>query len=209
MTLNERQNLHRQYHVPKHILAHMRVVAGVCEFIAKKMIGKGLKVDLTTLLQAANLHDLVKICDFKELDLTGFNDFTGEDVVFWGRLIKSCHRDGHIVAVCNILRDLKEDLLAEIIAKHRFNCLVDPDPASRPRTWEEKILYYADKRVMHDRITGIRERLEDGRKRYFPGGNAPPEDAAVERAILKLEKQICKAAGIRPEDINNLQIKKS
>ena len=33
-------------------------------------------------------------------------------------------------------------------------------------SWEEKILYYADKIVMHDKITTLKERLKEGHSRY-------------------------------------------
>ena len=206
MTENELCELWLKYHVPTHIMAHMRRVEAVSMFVGEKINLLGGKVDLKILRQAALLHDLVKICDFAELDLDGFDGFSAEDVQFWTALIRSCHKDGHITAVCNILEDLKEDRLAEIIKKHRFNCLIADDPALRPESIEEKILYYADKRVRHDQITSLAERLEDGRLRYFPDGNIPPEDALIEKALYKLESEICRLAGIAPGEISETTV---
>jgi uncharacterized protein len=177
-------------------------VEKVARLIGEKINSAGGVVDMELLRQASLLHDLVKICDFDELDLSGFDGFTAEDVQFWTALIKSCRKDGHIKAVCNIMSDINEKKLAQIIKKHRFNCLIDSSPAERPATWEEKILYYADKRVMHDRVISIKERLEDGRKRYFPEGDVPAEDALIEKELYRLEAEICGRAGISPDDIN-------
>jgi uncharacterized protein len=190
MTENELQLLIRQYLVPKKIMAH-----------SQKLSGRGEKIDIVVLRQAALLHDLVKICDFKNPEvIADIDGFTGDDIHFWMRLYKSCHADGHIVTVCNILSDLKEPVLAEIIKKHRYDSVIDPDPRERPVTWEEKVLLYADKRVSHDKIVSLKERLKEGLKRYY-GGAPRPEDVAVENALIKLEKEICDAAGIKPEDI--------
>lgn len=209
MTETELRELWVKYHVPNHIMAHMRRVEAVCIFIGEKINSRSRRVKLEVLRQAALLHDLVKICDFAELDLSGFDGFTAEDVHFWTELIRSCRRDGHITAVCNILADLKENRLSEIIKKHRFTSLIDADPKQRPESLEEKILYYADKRVRHDRITTLTERLEDGRKRYFPDGNVPPEDARIEKALVKLESEICRLAGINPGAINETTVVRS
>ena len=207
MTENELQNLLKQYHVPKHIMSHMQKVADVALFIGKKLSEKNIRIDMELLRQAALLHDLVKICDLSELDLTDCEGFTAEDIQFWAHMIRSCRYDGHVNAAYNILIDLKENKLAEIVKKHRFNSVIDANHKERPVTWEEKILYYADKRVRHESIVSIKERIEDGRRRYFPEGKIPPDERLVEKQILKLETELCRLAGIAPEDINktNLQ----
>lgn len=195
------QKLWNQYRVPLHIRAHMEKVAEVCIFLSKKMQQAGENVDLEKLRHAALLHDILKLCDFQKLDLTRFTQtYTAEDVHFWSSLIRACGRIGHIHAAYNMLKEIHEDEIAEIVKKHEYRCLVQPGRC--PATLEEKILYYADKRVLHDRIVGLSERVADGRKRYFPDGNFPDEDKLIERALYNLEKELCKKAGIGPEDIN-------
>lgn len=207
MTENELQNLLKQYRVPRHIMAHMERVAAVADFIGRKLRKNGEKIDLKLLRQAALLHDIVKLCDFEELDLQSLDQtYTAEDVQFWSSLIKSCHKDGHVAAAFNILKDLGEDELALIVKKHRFGSLMDSDVEERPKTWEEKLLYYSDKRVMHDKVVPLSQRLEDGRKRYFPSGKIPKDDKLVEKALYKLEYEICEKAGLKPSDINETTI---
>jgi HD superfamily phosphodiesterase len=201
MNEQELQLLIKKYRVPKRIMAHMKKVAEVAVFIGEKIARNGGKVDITKLRQAALLHDIVKICDFRDFSVVEeIEEFSDKDMEFWKSLYKSCHAAGHIETACKILKDINEPVLAEIIRKHRYNCVIDPDRTERPSTWEEKILLYADKRVAEDKIVSLKERLEDGRRRYL-GNEKRPYDVEVEIALLKLEKEICDAAHIRPEDI--------
>lgn len=207
MTENELHELLQKYHVPHHILAHMEKVAKVAAKIGKALQKKGIKVNLEVLRQGAMLHDIAKVCDFKELDLSMFTGtYTAEDVQFWQMLIKTGGKDGHVKAGFNILRDLGEEELALIIKKHGYNSLIAENPGDRPQTWEEKIIYYSDKRVKHDKVVSVEERLKDGRQRYFPDGNVPTTDALVQKALLKLETEIMKAAGLKPEDLSDATV---
>ena len=205
MTEDLLQKLYAQYRVPVHIRKHMEKVAAVALYIGQILKQKGEKIDLVKLRQAALLHDVLKLCDFRELDLENFEqDVTAEDIQFWSALMKSCHKDGHITAAVNMLNDIGENEIAEIVKKHRYTCLIEPK--EKPATWEEKILYYSDKRVKHDRIATLAERLTDGRQRYFPDGNPPATDHLVETALYELESEITKKAGINPEDINEKSV---
>lgn len=197
MTEKNLQLLLEEFHVPAHIRAHMKKVAGIAVFIGKKLIKKGGSVDLKSLEQAALLHDMVKLCDFKELKPERFQTpYTEEDLSCWKKLIKEYHHVGHVHAAYEILKQRGEEKIATIIKKHRFSCLIDPNENERPVSWEEKILYYADKRVKHDQIVTIKKRVEDGRKRYFPDGKVPANDEKIYQAILSLEHELSKASGI-------------
>ncbi len=201
MTEDQLQTLIEQYRVPVHVRKHMKKVAAVGLFLGQRIRQAGGELDLAALRQAALLHDVMKLCDFEKLDIEHFEqNITAEDIRFWTAMMKSCGHIGHVEAAYNMLRDIGEEKLAVIVRKHRFEGLIDE--RDKPATWEEKILYYADKRVKHDRIVSISERLTDGRERYFPDGNLPENDHLVEKAVYALEKEICNAAGLKPEDIN-------
>lgn len=205
MTESTLHNLLQQYRTPKHVLAHMRKVAAVALFLGQKLKQNGHEIDLIVLRQAALLHDILKLCDFPELDLTYFDqDVTAEDIEFWSRLVKSCHKDGHVVAAYNMLMDLGEKRLAVIVRRHGFRSLIEP--VNRPETWEEKLIYYADKRVKHDQVVSAKERLRDGRERYFPDGNVPDHDPHVQEALYQLEQEICEAAHVTPEGVNEKSV---
>jgi uncharacterized protein len=206
MTEELLQKLITQYRVPVHVQKHMKKVAAVGLFLGQRIKQSGAEVDLAVLRHAALLHDVMKLCDFEKLDIEHFEqNITAEDIQFWTALMKSCGHIGHIEAAYNMLMEIGEDKLAVIVRKHRFEGLIDAQ--DKPTTWEEKILYYADKRVMHDSIVSISERLIDGRNRYFSEGDLPGNDHLVEKAIAQLEKEICEKAGILPEEINEKEVK--
>jgi HD superfamily phosphodiesterase len=96
----------------------------------------------------------------------------------------------------------EDEAVSSIIFKHRFNSLIDPVPSKRPVTLEEKIVYYADKRVKHDEIVSIKERIADGRRRYLHLGYSIDEEKQVVVVLKEIEKEICELAEITPETIS-------
>jgi uncharacterized protein len=207
MTEKALQLLLKEFHVPEHIRAHMEKVARIAALIGKKLVKKGGKVDLKALEQAARLHDLVKICDFRDIKKEFLQErYTPEDLICWSNIRRKYHHLGHVQAAFEILKQRGEEKIATIVKKHRFSCIIDIDTKEQPITWEEKILYYADKRVQHDRIVSLKQRIDDGRMRYFPDGNIPEDDEKTYRAIIKLEKELCQASGVDQDEINDAAI---
>jgi len=202
MTERKLKNLLKKFSVPPHIMAHMEKVAMVAGWIAEKLIVRGYKVKPVVLRQACLLHDLLKVCEIRKFEGAMMKNATPEDLSAWKKVASLYSKEGHIDSAVRILSGMGEDGLAQIILKHRFESLIDADPSARPSSWEEKLLYYADKRVKHDKIVTIRDRLEDGRKRYFGGMKIPKNNSATEKAVYAIEKEICDAAGINPGQIN-------
>ncbi|MFA5829727.1 MAG: HD domain-containing protein [Candidatus Gracilibacteria bacterium] len=197
----------KEYRVPFHILKHMKKVAAVALFLGKKLKDEGAEIDLIFLRQAALLHDFVKIADFPKINLDYFEEKpSAEDLKVWQNIIDQWHSIKHCYAAFEILKAKNEIALGTIIKKHRFISLIDPVADERPNTLEEKILYYADKRVRHDQIVTITERLEDGQKRYFTDGNIPKTDALVEKSLFLLEKDLLEKAKLKTSDINEKTI---
>ncbi|MEK7127051.1 MAG: tRNA (adenosine(37)-N6)-threonylcarbamoyltransferase complex ATPase subunit type 1 TsaE, partial [Patescibacteria group bacterium] len=62
---NSLQEIYKEFHVPRHIIKHMEMVAKVCGILADKLIEKGKKIDKKTLIEAALLHDVLKVCHEK------------------------------------------------------------------------------------------------------------------------------------------------
>jgi uncharacterized protein len=198
------QILIKKFRVPENIVRHMEKVAVLSLFLGEKLVEKGEKVDLELLNASARLHDLLKLCDFQDIS-HAFNSssFKKRDKIFWQKIIKKYHKYGHITAAYKFFNEIGEPEMAEIIKKHDYLSPVAPDKKDRPVTWEEKILYYADKRILHDRLVSLKERLKDGRKRYH-GDKISPEDKAVEIKLYRLEKEILKKAGVSQKDISGL-----
>jgi putative nucleotidyltransferase with HDIG domain len=95
-------------------------------------------------------------------------------------------RERHDESGAELLRELGFDRVAEVVASHVFFRGYNP---SGPLE-EREIVYYADKRVMHDTIVTVDERVRDLVNRY---GRTPEH---VERIlengsfILEMEQKI-------------------
>lgn len=189
--------LYERYHVPEHIRQHMAKVAEVAVSLANKINLKTPRtVDTVLLEQAAFLHDLVKVCDIKSEQLAEIKA-SEQDRACWKDLSEQYKNVDHAQAAAEILRSLGENFIATIIAKHAYSSIIDSDLSKRPCTWEEKLLYYADKRVKHDQFVSLKERLEDGRKRYSSNEKLPDNEEAIEKTLFSLEEEIYAKAQIR------------
>ena len=165
----------KEHGVPSHIVKHSIAVAKVAVFLAERLKEKGIAVDVNLVERACLLHDIFRICE-------------------------SENSEAHEDAAYNLLKG-KYPALALAVKKHRYTALLDEK--ERPNTWEEKLVYYADKRVMHDRITSLKERLEEAHKRNAPHPKAQGEidTAKIDRLIYKLEEEIFNKIGLNPLEV--------
>ena len=190
-------------HVPPHIVNHSVAVAKLALFLAQKLKEKGEAVDLDLVQSASLLHDIAKICDFKKLDYSRFRcPVSAENKEKWRQLRTKYKGIPHEHAAYDILKE-KYPALALAVKKHRYVDILDKK--EKPDTWEEKLVYYADKRVMHDKIVPLEKRLTEGHKRnaLFDESQAQKQAviAEVDPLIYKLEKEIFGRIGLNPLDI--------
>ena len=71
-------------------------------------------------------------------------------------------KDEHIIRGVKLIKSLGYPEVAEVLGKHSLY----KQEESPPKTIEEKIVFYADKRVMRNNIVSLEERFEDLKKRY-------------------------------------------
>lgn len=188
MKRNEVRKWLDEFHTPEHIRLHSKKVAQLGEDLAKKLQKAGEKVDPEKVWIAGMIHDMVRVVDFKkDPDTLG----TPEDRKIWKMLRKQYKGWHHADAAADILRKRGEAELADIVARHKYTCITSDTP---PRTWEEKLLYYADKRVTHGQIVTLQERFDEGHKRHYPDESVSPEEEQRRKAILALEKEIFEAS---------------
>lgn len=196
------KKLYREYRVPPHIAAHMKKVADFSVALARKInrkTGKHL-VKINTVRNAALLHDILKVCDFP-LDDPLFEK-RKEDAKVWKMLKKKYRGVDHIDAAKLLMEELGEKTLALIIKKHRHSSVADPSLGNRPLTPEEKILYYADKRVLHDKIVDMEYRFKEGRLRYGNKIENGEKEKLIEKKAKELEKELCGLADANPTSIH-------
>jgi len=195
----------REYHVPLHILKHSLGAAKLAVFLAQRLKEKGVAVDVNLVDRACLLHDIVRICDFKESDYSRFkHPVTEQDKAKWKQLRTRYKEIPHEDVAYELLKE-KYPVLAQTVKKHRYTALLDEN--ERPNTWEEKLVYYADKRVMHDRIVPLKERLQEAHKRNVPlrGTEAQSQikTAKVDSLIFELEEEIFSKIGLNPLEVTD------
>lgn len=187
MTDKEVQDLIEEFHVPPHVRRHSEVVAKIAVELGEKLISKGEKIDLKLLKNAALLHDVLRVVDFKIFHPSKFNPIpSNEDMKFWTHLREKYAGLGHEEATARILEKRGFTLEAEVIRKHRFIQILEGF-----NNWEEKVLYYADKRTKHDKLVTLEERLSDGRERNVTESERYTEtQKKLEAKVFELEKEI-------------------
>ncbi|MBW2995936.1 HD domain-containing protein [Candidatus Woesearchaeota archaeon] len=152
-------------------IKHCEKVSEIAVFLAKKLIEKGEKIDVNLVEIAGLLHDVGTV---EEKD-----------------------KAEHAKAGEKILEKLNFDQkLITIVRKHLLSAIIE-DPLE---TWEEKLVFYADKRVnSHEvRIVSLDERMHRWPD-YFPEVRQLILDSI--EATKQLEKEIFKNLDIKPEDI--------
>jgi len=185
-------DLLQECHVPVHIVKHSKAVARLGVFLAKRIAEQDIPVNVDLVECACLLHDIFRVCEFALEDFSRFDQkVTQEDKDKWRRLKERHGGLRHEDAACAYLKDAYP-ILAQTIRKHRYTAIVDPD--DMPRTFEEKLVYYADKRVMHDKIVPLQERLDEAHKRNAAKRKAAGIDSAeiarIDAAIFALEKDL-------------------
>lgn len=130
------------------------------------------QVDISLLRAAALLHDIDKAVP---------------------RLPGEIHPD-------TAVRVLQEEGMGEVAAMvktHSLHAIVDP--AISPKSWEEKLLYLADKMVKYDIIT-VDERFALWRNEQLSADAKAVLDKSYP-LVKKLEKEVMGLLGLNPEDV--------
>ena len=192
-----------EYHVPPHIVSHSIAVAKLAVFLAQRLNENGEVVDVALLEGACLLHDLFRVHDFKESDFNLFEqNLPEEKKAKWQNLRAKYQAISHEDVAYDILKE-QYPTLALTIKRHRYMALLDEK--EKPQSWEEKLLYYADKRVMHDTIMPLKQRLAEGHKRnaYQHGSVAQSKinTSKVDPLIYEMEKEIFEKIGLDPLEV--------
>ncbi len=193
MTEEGVEQIYDEFHTPVHVRQHCLQVARVGKLIADELLDAGVEIDPELVWMAGLIHDFIRVVDFKELpsDLG-----TKEDQIVWANIRNNYH--GHHADVgAQILEEMGETVLAKIVKRHKHINIVD-DP---PKTWEEKVIYYADKRVTHGDIVSVESRINEGFARHFPDQEVPQDELERRAKIDLLEKEIFNQIDLNPEDL--------
>ena len=167
-----------QYHMLPNIKDHSIVVARVAGVITHGLINAGHALSLETVIAGALLHDIGKTAC---LD----ND------------------DDHAAKGLEICQALNLETIADIVAEH----VILKNYAPENGFSEKEVVYYADKRVNHDQVVSLEERLAYILQRY--GRNDEVRCQAIKKNYARcqdLEKRMFSFLTFKPADIPELLI---
>jgi len=155
------------------LLSHVNMVAALAYQMAVWLRHAGEQVNPVLAHRSGLLHDLAKVpARAQKLD--------------HGRL------------AAEMLADRGQPELAQIADRHVLFNLIHED--RRPRTWEEKLVYFADKLVERGQIVTFRQRLEALQERY-KGPTSEQDLNELIQAIGMLESEICRPLDWTPEQL--------
>lgn len=190
-----------KFKVPNNVRDHMRMVTKVAVFIAEKFKENGIDVNIDLIEKASLLHDLIKVCNFKTFDHTGYREEppTKEELLMWTEIKGRYGSMHHADAGCEVLKERYPEL-ANTVRLHNYALIGKEDG---PKSWEDKIVNYADKRVTHDKVVTIAQRHADAIKRYRDDQMIVIENENYKK-LQELEDEIFSEIGTRPEDLLKL-----
>lgn len=151
-----------QQAAPAGLILHVQAVSALAYQLAVWLRAAGETIDPLLAQRGGMLHDLAKV---STLHTPGVN---------------------HGEAAAHILSEAGQPALAEIARRHILSNLLDKDLA--PRTWEEKVVFFADKITEGSRLVTLEQRINALSRRYsrFSAGIQ-----ACLPELRKLQKELC------------------
>jgi HD superfamily phosphodiesterase len=200
-TKEEIEKLWGEFGLTEGIKNHIKGVTKVATFLAKKLNEKGEDINVELVEKSALLHDLARACDFKDFSANHkSHDKPNESQLkIWKRLKEKYFPLHHSDAACEFLKERYPEL-STIVRKHKFSGIGTEDA---PKTWEEKLVHYSDKRVAHDQIVTIQGRQSEALERY-PEHKKHLKQSDKFSKLEELEKEIFSRLDFKPEDLKEV-----
>ena len=164
-------------HLPAHIADHCEGVAEVALACAEDLLARGIVVRKRMTGVSGRLHDLFRFIDFGDL---------AEHPAYprWKEIKASFGTLKHEAACARFLQEQGYDALARVIEVHGLRL-----PSPQRTTIEQKLLFYADKRVALDKVVSLQERFDDFAKRYGRSMETDRSEIWYEEAI-QIEREL-------------------
>jgi uncharacterized protein len=172
-TIEQCYEMMEKYGMLENIKAHSIMVEKVASIIGRGLKEAGKDVSLSMIAAGALMHDIAKT---QCLDT----------------------REDHAVKGSEICMESHFEEIANIVREHVILGSFDPDG----KVTEKEIIYYADKRVNHDKLVSLDERMEHLFTRYAKG-NKRLEGLIEENFIQckKVEKKLFALLNFKPENL--------
>lgn len=161
--------------LPEHIARHCDIVGAFARKCAEELLRRGKVTRPQAVQHAGELHDLFRFVDFH---VKSRRDFTGHvaQPPIWQTLSQR-YPGSHEEACAQFLEKQGYSALGVIVRPHGLRTIDVPrgdgvalrGHPNGLNTIEQKLLFYADKRVLFDRVVSLDERFEDFMQRYGKG----------------------------------------
>jgi uncharacterized protein len=166
-----------KYRTPEHIVLHSRKVWEVGKILGEGLLRQNNTVDLQLLRASCLLHDIGKYPCI--LDGTKFHDIRGEQIL---------EAEGF-------------PSIARIVVQH----VILRSQIAAPLK-EEHVVYYADKRVVHDEVVSLEERFLYLNQTYGKNPKAVEMLLLMKQETQRLEDAIFNLLDFDPEDLVRLLV---
>ncbi len=169
--------------VPSGVAKHCDAVAAFIQNVIIPSMKTQHRIVRPQMLRAAAMtHDLLRFLDFKNQAFAITH--TEEQEQRWAQLRESYDGLSHESACERFLSERGFATLGRVVGTHGLAL-----PSHERVTIEQKILFYADKRVKMDSVVSLDERFADFRARYDEG-KASEESARWYEEAKELEKEL-------------------
>ncbi|MFA6027949.1 MAG: HDIG domain-containing metalloprotein [Patescibacteria group bacterium] len=188
----------KEYNTPQNIVRHSLAVNKAANYLAERFLAHKIPVNAELIDRGSLLHDVLRVCDIHG-DIYFFMDEadkTEEKKKIYQKQREQYAGQHHAEATAGLFQDQYPEL-ANVIRKHRLSAIVK----GQLTTWEEKIVYYADKRVNHDKIVTLDGRMVEGKKRWHIKRNQEESDLIMNK-MKELEKEIFQAINEDPNALH-------
>lgn len=172
--------------LPEHIRQHTQTVAATTLHFADLLLQRGIPVRKAALQAAAELHDLLRFCDFASLTGDALYTPTPQQTQRWQQL-KDAYGTPHEEAAQRLLAAQGYAEIGMIVSTHGLQG--SREERLRPKTIEQKLLCYSDKRVMFDTVVTLDQRFDDFVVRYG-NGKESAFSIASRKALKQLEREL-------------------
>lgn len=168
----------------------MKTVGIVAKAFCEALNARGHKVNTKLVVNAALIHDVLRICDFKDMNFNYFDQrVTLKDLQIWEEIRRKYGKIGHTKALTQILKKEGYADLARLVSKHGFHSV------SSLKTLDEKVLFYADKRAEGAKLVPLKTRFAQGNKKHGHTFKPPVSIQKIQQKIIKLESELKKLLG--------------
>ena len=164
-----------KYETPHHIILHSKKVWEVGRLLGEGLLRKSHSVDMDLIRASCLLHDIGKYPCIR--DGEKYHDIRGEQILI---------SEGY-------------EVVARIVVQHVVLRTGPEAPVA-----EEHVLFYSDKRVVHDELVTLEDRFKYLQETYGKTPYAVERLQVMKQDTMKLEQKIFLLLDFGPKDVFSL-----